>query len=141
MYYDITIHIYNNTFLLIFQQFFAILYKFVTKILFLLKSKQNDVLVHKIIIEKHPERSNDMLASVASSTSANRIKRKLYESGINSSVIQTPHMLTKEGCGYCLRFDDSFKTTVEQVALEFGIKIRAFYQESYNENKKVYHKI
>ncbi len=82
-----------------------------------------------------------MLASVASSTSANRLKRRLHELGIISSVIQTPHILTKGGCGYCLRFDDELKPTVETAALDIGIKIRAFYHESYNGEKKEYYKI
>ena len=44
-----------------------------------------------------------MLATVASSTSANRIKRSLMASGINTIVVQTPAPLTKEGCGYSIR--------------------------------------
>lgn len=82
-----------------------------------------------------------MLASVASSTSANRLKRKLHELEIDSSVIQTPHILTKGGCGYCLRFDDDFKQVVEKSAMEIGIKIRAFYHESNNGEKKEYYKV
>lgn len=82
-----------------------------------------------------------MLASVASSTSATRLKKRLYELGMDSSVIQTPHALTKGGCGYCLRFEDKLKNTVEKVAFEMGIKIRSFYRESYDGEKKEYYKV
>ena len=82
-----------------------------------------------------------MIATVASSTTANRIKRKLYETSIYSSVIQTPHALTKEGCGYSLRFDDRFKNLVEKAAYEIGANIRGFYTESVNNGKKEYIKV
>lgn len=82
-----------------------------------------------------------MLATVASSTSANRIKRRLSEFGIHSSVIQTPQALTKEGCGYSLRFDDISKKIVEKTAIELGIKIRAFYSESITDGEKTYSKM
>jgi len=79
-----------------------------------------------------------MIATVASSTTANRIKRKLYETGVYSSVIQTPHSLTKEGCGYSVRFDDTFKNIVEKAAHEIGVNIRGFYTETINNGKKEY---
>lgn len=80
-----------------------------------------------------------MLATVASSTSASRIKRRLNEFGIHTSVIQTPQSITKDGCGYSLRFDDVAKNIVEKTSLELGIKIRAFYLEDIAESgRKVY---
>ena len=82
-----------------------------------------------------------MLASVASSTTANRLKRKLNEFGIFSSVIQTPQSLTKDGCGYSLRFDDDSKKYVEKTAAELGINIRAFYRAGQNGEKREYFKI
>ena len=82
-----------------------------------------------------------MLATVASSTSANRLKRRLSEFGITSYVIQTPHILTVEGCGYSLRFDEVSKAVVEKSALELGIKIRAFYAEYTTDEKQVYEKM
>ena len=82
-----------------------------------------------------------MLETVASSTSANRLKRRLTEFGVSSSVIQTPHSLTKEGCGYSLRFDDNSRIIVEKAALELGIKIRAFYFEVDSDKKRVYQKM
>ena len=82
-----------------------------------------------------------MLATVASSTSASRIKRRLYEFGINSSVIQTPQSITKDGCGYSLRFDDISKKIVEKTSHELGIKIRAFYSEETEDGKKIYLKL
>lgn len=82
-----------------------------------------------------------MLATVASSTSAGRLRRKLLEFGVTSSVIQTPHTLTKDGCGYSLRFDEESMMIVEKTAVELGIKIRAFYTESTEDEKRVYHKV
>ena len=82
-----------------------------------------------------------MLATVASSTSANRIKRRLTEYGIASSVIQTPQQLAREGCGYSIRFDDSEKSFVEKSAYYLGIKIRAFYSEIADESGKRYFKM
>lgn len=82
-----------------------------------------------------------MLATVASSTSANRIKRRLSEFGIHSSVIQTPQALTKEGCGYSLRFDEVSKKIVQRTAIDLGIKIRAFYSENDTDGEKTYLKI
>ena len=79
-----------------------------------------------------------MLATLASSTSANRLKRRLNELGIHSVVLQTPHALTKEGCGYSLRFDESTKEIVEKTAFDMGIKIRFFYNEIYKDGKTVY---
>lgn len=82
-----------------------------------------------------------MLATVASLTSANRIKRRASEFGIRSSVIQTPHTLAKEGCGYSLRFDDSAEKIIYNCAAEMGIKIRAFYRETIIDGQKHYSKI
>lgn len=82
-----------------------------------------------------------MLATVASSTSANRLKRRLLEFGVTSSVIQTPQSLTKDGCGYSLRFDDVSKIIVEKTAFELGIKIRAFYSETTIDEKRSYQKM
>ena len=82
-----------------------------------------------------------MLATVASSTSANRIKRSLNYMDIYSSVIQTPHILTKEGCGYSLRFDDIHIEKVKRTAEELGINLRAFYAERTINGKKKYIKL
>ena len=79
-----------------------------------------------------------MLATVASSTSANRLRRKLLEFGVTSSVIQTPHVLTRDGCGYSLRFEENAKMIVEKTASELGIRIRAFYSELTEEGKLAY---
>ena len=82
-----------------------------------------------------------MLATVASLTSANRIKRRSNEFGIYPSVIQTPHALSKEGCGYSLRFEDSAEKIIRNCALDLGIKIRAFYVESTQNGQTVYHRL
>lgn len=82
-----------------------------------------------------------MLATVASSTSAGRLKRKLSEFGVAVSIIQTPQALAKDGCGYSLRFDGELMPIVEKTAMELGIKIRAFYDELIKEEERVYHKI
>lgn len=82
-----------------------------------------------------------MIATVASSTSANRIKRSLSFKNIFSSVIQTPHLLTKDGCGYSLRFDSEHKDTVIKTAEELGINLRAIYIEETISGKKKYLKV
>lgn len=82
-----------------------------------------------------------MLATLASLTSANRIKRAMNEFGVYISIVQTPHALAKEGCGYSLRFDDSAKTLVESTASDLGIKIRAFYNETAENNNISYIKL
>lgn len=82
-----------------------------------------------------------MLATLASLTSANRIKRAMNELGIYTSIIQTPHTLAREGCGYSLRFDDNTKKLVENTASDLGIRIRAFYTEIIENNKTSYKKL
>ena len=82
-----------------------------------------------------------MLATVASVTSANRIKRRSNEFGIYPSVIQTPHSLAKDGCGYSLRFEDDAKRIIQGVASELGINLRAFYNETIENGKRIYTRI
>jgi len=82
-----------------------------------------------------------MLATVASLTSANRIKRRAAEFGIHTSVIQTPQAIAKEGCGYSLRFDDSAEKFIFASASDLGIKVRSFYREEITDGKKRYLKI
>lgn len=82
-----------------------------------------------------------MLATVASVTSANRIKRRAGELGINTSVIQTPQSIAKDGCGYSLRFDDAAMKMISGAAADLGIKIRAFYIETVIDGKKNYSRI
>lgn len=82
-----------------------------------------------------------MLATVASVTSANRIKRRAGEMGVTSSVIQTPQSLAKDGCGYSLRFDDAAEKIISAAAMQLGVRIRAFYTETVVDGKKIYSKI
>lgn len=71
-----------------------------------------------------------MLATVPSQTSAARLKKSLAEAGIKSNITQTPSILTKEGCGYSLRFEDKYRSDVEKSAKELRITIRAFFKET-----------
>ena len=71
-----------------------------------------------------------MLATVPSRTSASRLKKSLAAAGIKSNIIQTPSVLTKEGCGYSLRFDDENRAIVARSARELKINIRAFFAET-----------
>ena len=82
-----------------------------------------------------------MLATVASITSANRLKRRLSESGIDARVVQTPASLAREGCGYILRFDESHKTLAQAAAADLKIKIRAFFYERIQDGQKKYIKV
>lgn len=70
-----------------------------------------------------------MLATVPSQTSASRLKKSLAAAGIKSNITQTPSVLTKEGCGYSLRFDDKNRPAVENAARELKITVRAFFEE------------
>lgn len=74
-----------------------------------------------------------MLATVASVNSANRIRQKLLSHSIQAKIIQTPSSLTKEGCGYSLRFDDEHKQVVARAAKELRINIRSFFRETESE--------
>lgn len=82
-----------------------------------------------------------MLATVASITSANRIKKRAAQFGVNASVLQTPSVLAKEGCGYSLRFDANHKNYIAASAAELDIKIRAFFEESGSGTEKKYQKV
>lgn len=80
-----------------------------------------------------------MLATLASVNSANRLKARLLSRfSAPSRVIQTPSALTKEGCGYSLRFDDIYKNAVKECAKELRINIRAFFREEYSEQETKY---
>lgn len=79
-----------------------------------------------------------MFATVASMTAANRIKRCAAERGIGAAVIQTPLALTKEGCGYSVRFDDSGRKIIAYCARELNIKVRAFFSETEEDGEKKY---
>ena len=71
-----------------------------------------------------------MLATVASVSSADRIKRHIgAHFSIPSKIIQTPAALSKDGCGYSIRFDDAHKSVVVRAATALKINIRAFYRE------------
>lgn len=71
-----------------------------------------------------------MLATVASINSANRLRQHLAaHMSIPAKVIQTPSQLTREGCGYSLRFDDKYKSAVAQSAKKLNINVRAFFRE------------
>ena len=80
-----------------------------------------------------------MLATVASINSANRLRQ--YITGkhpVKIKIIQTPVELTKEGCGYALKFDPSDRKAVAAAARELRINIRAFFDESSEGGKTVY---
>ncbi len=72
-----------------------------------------------------------MLATVASINSANRLKKYLFEeNAVSVKIIQTPSVLTKEGCGYSLVFDEAQKPRVAAAAARLRINIRSFFKES-----------
>lgn len=80
-----------------------------------------------------------MLATVASVNSANRLKARLSDKySVPSRVIQTPSALTKEGCGYSLKFEDKYKASVKSCASELRINIRAFFREDLKETEVTY---
>lgn len=72
-----------------------------------------------------------MLASVASINSASRLKKYISdEYGISVRIIQTPSSLTKDGCGYSLKFDDRARSLVAGAAGKLKINIRSFFKEN-----------
>ncbi len=80
-----------------------------------------------------------MLATVASVNSASRLKQHLFSKyNVTVRIIQTPSLLTKEGCGYSLRFDPKFKNRVALSAKELNINIRSFFREEKTENGTKY---
>ena len=70
-----------------------------------------------------------MLATLASVNSANRLRQFLSSQAVPSKVIQTPSSLTREGCGYSLRFEDAYKPLVIRGAKSLRINIRSFFRE------------
>jgi hypothetical protein len=82
-----------------------------------------------------------MLATVASISGAGRLKKYLAEEyRISSKIIQTPSSLTKEGCGYSLRFEDSKKQLVADAAGKLKINIRSFFSETASNGSIIYKK-
>ena len=80
-----------------------------------------------------------MLATVASSNSAQRLKHHLAETEkIETKIIQTPSALAKEGCGYSLRFDKIHKPLVINAGKILRINIRAFYREEKANGKPIF---
>ena len=71
-----------------------------------------------------------MLATVASISSANRLRQYITDKyPVKIKIIQTPAQLTKEGCGYALKFDGGDKKIVAAAARELRINIRSFFDE------------
>ncbi|MBQ8001994.1 MAG: DUF3343 domain-containing protein [Clostridia bacterium] len=81
-----------------------------------------------------------MLATVASVSSANRLRLALLKQDVPSRVIQTPSSLTKEGCGYSIRFPDEYKPFVKKTAASLNINIRSFFREETNNSQTTYFK-
>lgn len=80
-----------------------------------------------------------MLATVASVSSANRLRLHLAQKySVQSRVIQTPSALTKEGCGYSVRFKDEQKSKVQKAAADLRINIRSFFREDTDREGTVY---
>ena len=80
-----------------------------------------------------------MLATVASSNSAQRLKHYLAaEEKIETKIIQTPSSLAKEGCGYSLHFDKKHKLRVMNAGKRLKINIRAFYREEEEMGKPIF---
>lgn len=80
-----------------------------------------------------------MLATVASINSANRLRATLMNKySVKSRVVQTPSSLTKEGCGYSIKFKDEYKPLVSKSASELKINIRSFFREETHSAETVY---
>ncbi len=80
-----------------------------------------------------------MLATVASVSSADRLKRHLgAKYSVSVRIIQTPSALAKDGCGYSIRFDEAHKSAVIHSAAALKINIRAFYREDFSSSSVRY---
>ncbi len=99
--------------------------------IYLLKRKYYPVTISPVKAYYAEERDDlKLLATVPSQTSASRLKKSLAVMGIKSNIVQTPSALTKEGCGYSLRFDDKYRVDVAQAARELRVTVRAYFVES-----------
>ena len=79
-----------------------------------------------------------MLVTLASSTTAMRIKRYLEKEGISARVVQTPKALSRGGCGYSLLVPESAKETVLNGAAMLTVRVRGMYREEYRGTSKQY---
>lgn len=79
-----------------------------------------------------------MLVTLASSTTAMRIKRYLEKEGISARIVQTPKVLSRGGCGYSLLVPESAKEKVLKAAAMLTVRVRGMYREEYNGTTKQY---
>lgn len=79
------------------------------------------------------------LAVFSSVHQVNRMKSRLNKDGRYFGMIRAPHGVFPGGCGFALRFEESWRPLVEQAALELGIAINGIFKEGEEENGgKVY---
>lgn len=71
-----------------------------------------------------------VLMLFSSSTTANRLKRLAFRSNLREvSMIQTPKLISQNGCTYSLRCPVSTISELRQLADEYGLKYSKVYRE------------
>lgn len=80
------------------------------------------------------------LAIMESGNYALALVKNLEEEGIQCQVVSTPCKLSKEGCGYSVRFNLKDKEDLVKIALQNGIIIKSFYKIIKDTLRTKYHK-
>ena len=65
-----------------------------------------------------------LLITFSSATTATRIKNELTKSKFSAKVIQTPKILTKNGCSYSVKTTENALAAAEKAAEKLGVKIK-----------------
>lgn len=80
---------------------------------------------------------NYCIAIFMSGNYAYSLSRALEQKGYVFEVISTPCQIARDGCGYCLRFPESYMPVVLEQARESRISIREIYRvvPLFNKNK------
>ena len=66
----------------------------------------------------------------SSSTTAGRLKRIAAKSGYAPvNLVQTPRMISENGCSYALKVSGSHLSAVKALAEEYGLRINSIYRE------------
>ena len=72
----------------------------------------------------------NVLMVFSSSTTASRLKKLAFRNGINGlSIIQTPKVISKDGCTYSIKCDSEQLSFLKKLAEEYGIKYNNVFRE------------
>lgn len=71
---------------------------------------------------------NEILIVFASATTATRAKKQLKTAGYNARVIQTPKVLSQNGCGYSVVSTYDCVDEANKIAAKMNIKIKGIFE-------------